>query len=357
MYKSSKKWWLISLAIALIICLGIGTMVAVIDPYFHYHKPLENMYYKLDNERSQNDGIIKNFDYDAIVTGTSMAQNFKTSQVDEIFDSKSIKVTFAGASYSEIGDNIAKALKVNPKVKFVIRPLDYAYLMDDVAETGDAAGTYPTYLYDRNPFNDVNYLFNKEIAFEICLPMIRDMINGKKAGITSFDDYSNWMSDAQFGPDAVLADRTEFAAPSINQPYVKELQDSTKRNVRDNVIAVAKANPDVDFYYYFTPYSIAWWGHVYEDGTLNRRIDAEKDAIEMMLECDNIHLFSFNTEYDLITDLDNYKDECHHGDWVNTDILGMIYSGTNQLTQENYKDYLNQERDFYNSYDYNSLFE
>ncbi len=355
MIKTGKKWMITMLIVLFALLIAIASIIIVVDPYFHYHKPLSGLYYTLDNERSQNDGIIRHFDYDAIVTGTSMAQNYKTSEVDEIFDVNSIKVTFAGGSYNEINDNLETALECNSDIKMVIRPLDYAYLMDDADRVREDLGTYPSYLYDNNPFNDVSYFFNKEILFEICLPMIEDAIAGKEGGITSFDDYSNWMEGTEFGADVVLGDRTEFAQPTTKEPYVDELREATYANITENVISLAQEYPDVDFYYYMTPYSIAWWGGLYEDGTLYRWIAAEQYAIELMLECDNIHLYSFNTEYELTTNLDNYSDECHHGDWVNSQILAWLYSGTDLLTKDNYLDYIADETNFYSTYDYDSL--
>lgn len=66
-----KKWligWIVLVAIMLTM---IGGFVYKIDPYLHYHAPdTEKYYYSLDNERSQNNGIIKHFDYDALITGT-----------------------------------------------------------------------------------------------------------------------------------------------------------------------------------------------------------------------------------------------------------------------------------------------
>lgn len=56
----------------------IGRRVIMVDPFFHYHKPdTATYFYSLDNERSQNDGIIKNFKYDAVITGTSLVENFR----------------------------------------------------------------------------------------------------------------------------------------------------------------------------------------------------------------------------------------------------------------------------------------
>ena len=355
--KSTKKWLGGMLGITLALLVAQGSVIAAVDPYFHYHKPLKNLYYELNNERSQNDGIIRHFDYDAMIIGTSMAENFKTSEMDELFGVNSIKVPFAGGTYKEQNDNIAKAIKYNPNLKLVVRPLDYAYLMDDKDRIRNDLGTYPDYLYDNNPFNDVKYVFNKDILFGICFPMIRDSVKGSQAGITSFDDYANWMNDpeTEFGAKSVLGDRTEYKEPEEIQPFVDEVKEMVKQNITQNVVEVAKANPDVEFYYYLTPYSVAWWGSQKELGNLDRFISAEEYAISLMMECDNIHLYSFNTEFDITCDLDNYSDECHHGDWINSQILAWLYSGTDELTLDNYEEYIKVEREFYSSYDYESL--
>ena len=352
---ASKRWAVALIATVLVILIGLSSVIIAVDPYFHYHAPLSGLYYELNNERSQNDGIIRHFDYDAMIIGTSMAENFKTSEMDELFGTNSIKVPFAGGTYKELNDNIAKAIEYNPNLKMVVRPLDYAYLLDDADRVRNDLGTYPDYLYDNNPFNDVNYIFNKEILFSICFPMLKDAKAGKPAGITTFDDYANWMEDTKFGAKAVLGDRTEYKEPEQVQPFVDEVKEMVKTNIEQNVVELAKANPDVQFYYYLTPYSIAWWGSQMELGTAERFISAEEYAIELMLQCDNIHLFSFNNEYDLTCNLDNYSDECHHGDWINSQILAWLYAGTDQLTPANYKEYIAVERDYYLGYDYDDL--
>lgn len=352
---NAKKWWLATTLIIVLILGALATPIIYIDPYFHYHTPLSSLYYTLDNERSQNDGIIRHFDYDSMIIGTSMAENFKTSEAESLFGGSFIKVPFAGGTYKEQNDNIAKALKYNSDLKVVIRPLDYAYLMDDKDRVRNDLGSYPDYLYDDNPFNDVKYIFNKQILFDICLPMIDESREGTPAGITSFDDYANWMEDASFGADVVLGDRTEYKAPTELQPFADKIKKMVQENITQNVVELAKANPDVQFYYYLTPYSVAWWGSQMELGTVERWIAAEEYAISLMLECDNIHLYSFNNEFNLTTNLDNYSDECHHGDWVNSQILGWLYSGTDRLTKDNYEEYISVEKEFYMNYDYTSL--
>ncbi len=355
MFKSCKSWLLAMFVVLALLLCSMASVIIYVDPYFHYHSPISSLYYELDNERSQNDGIIKHFEYDGMIIGTSMAENFKTSEAEELFGGTFIKVPFAGGTYKEQNDNIATAIEYNPNLKTVIRPLDYAYLMDDANRIRDDLGDYPDYLYDKNPFNDVNYIFNKDILFSICLPMFEQSAAGVAGGVTSFDEYANWADTAEYGAKVVLGDRTEYAKPSEIQPFVDEVKQKVKENITQNVVELAEANPDVDFYYYLTPYSIAWWGSQMELGNAQRWIEAEEYAIELMLQCDNIHLYSFNNEFDVTTNLDNYSDECHHGEWINTQILAWIYSGTDELTLDNYEEYIAVEREFYLGYDYGEL--
>lgn len=114
----TKKWILGWFAIVIVVLSMIIKVVYDVDPYFHYHAPdTDKYYYTLNNERSQNDGISKHFAYDAIITGTSMTENFKTSEMDAIFGTDSIKVPYAGGSYKEINDNLEIALENNRKLR------------------------------------------------------------------------------------------------------------------------------------------------------------------------------------------------------------------------------------------------
>ena len=94
MFKSYKNWLLCMLSLALVLMIAMASVIVYVDPYFHYHGPQSNLYYELNNERSQNDGIIRHFDYDSMIIGTSMAENFKTSEAEEIFGGHFIKTTF-----------------------------------------------------------------------------------------------------------------------------------------------------------------------------------------------------------------------------------------------------------------------
>lgn len=76
----------------------------------------------------------------------------------------------------------------------------------------------------------------------------------------------------------------------------------------------------------------------------------------MILGYDNIHLFSFNNFTEITTDLNNYKDVTHYGEWINSAILQYMKDGKGELTEYNYKKYIEEEYDFYSTFNYNSLF-
>lgn len=353
-----SKIWITGyfLIIAGLLGIVVGRVVRV-DPFFHYHKPLtEKYYYSLDNQRNVNDGIVKHFDYDALIAGTSMVENFRTTEMDSVFGVHSVKVPFAGGSYKEINDNLAAALAYNPNLRIIVRGLDMAYFFDHKDRMREDLGVYPTYLYDNNIFNDVKYVLNRDIIFKRVYSMIKageaeDFV----PGMIDFDQYSYWMDAYTFGANAVLEDEITFEEPGTPVHMTDGEREVIRDNIEQNVIALAEKYPDVTFYCFFTPYSAAWWESRVADGTIYKQIEAEECMIEQILECPNIKLYSFNNRTDITTDLNNYKDLIHYGAWVNSLILKWMHSGQYLLTRENYSDYLAEELSFYTSYDYSAL--
>ena len=63
----------------------VAAVNMLIDPFLHYHAPLGGLQYPLKDERYQNDGIMRNYPYNAVITGTSMCQNFKPSEFDDLW--------------------------------------------------------------------------------------------------------------------------------------------------------------------------------------------------------------------------------------------------------------------------------
>ncbi len=350
-----KKW----ISIFIIELLGIVILsisfCIIVDPFFHYHKPLPQLFYVLNNERYQNDGILKHFSYDAIITGTSMAENFKTSEFNKLFNANSIKVPFSGGTFKEMNDNIATAFRTNHQVKYVVRSLDTYKILSHKDEMRNDLGNYPEYLYNDNWLDDFQYFLNVDVA-KSAVKIIRASIKNKEGGITSFDEYANWNDDYKFGAKSVLKKRTEYKKPDNIECLTEKDKEIIKANIKQNVTDLAYAHPETTFYYFFPPYSVAYWGEEYEKGNLLKNIEIEQFAIELILERPNIKLFSFNTMTGITMDLNNYKDTLHYGEWINSKMLEFMKNDVGLLTKENYKKYIEEEKSLYLNYPYNDLF-
>ncbi len=352
-----KIWITIWFTLSFSIVMFISAEVYKVDPFFHYHKPnISRYYYEISNERSQNDGILKHFDFDAMIVGTSMTENFRTTEMNDIFGCNAVKTPFSGGSYKEINDHIETALKHNNNLKIVVRALDMDRFFDKWDNMRDDLGTYPTYLYDDNPFNDVRYYLNRDIVFSWVYKMISDKKKESfEPGISSFDGYARWQGGYTFGIDTVCPDGIYISNSEMEESLTEEEKGDIKENIKRNVTELADRYPNVDFYYFYSPYSIAWWREILDKGEFEKRLEAEKFITELILPHKNIHLYSFNNRTDIITDLNHYKDNAHYACWINSLMLKWMHDGEGLLSEDNYEDYLKQERKFYSTFDYEGL--
>lgn len=350
-----KKWFKIFIIEIGFVFVIIAACNIIIDPFFHYHKPLSGLFYVLDNQRYQNNGIVRHFDYNAIITGSSMTENFKTSEFNNIFNAKSIKVSSSGATFKEINDNLKTAYRNNHQIKYIVRGLDINYILRDKDSMRKELGQYPIYLYNYILLDDLKYIFNKDVI-KYSLKTLSFLMQGKKGGVTSFDEYANWNAKYKFGREYVLNARTGFKGSGKIERLTSREKEIIKANIKQNVTDLANAHPETTFYYFFPPYSIAHWGELYEQGTLQKNVEIEKYAIELILKCPNIKLFSFNTMVDITIDLRNYRDTTHYGEWINSQMLIYMKNNIGLLTKENYKKYIEEEKVLYLNYPYNELF-
>lgn len=324
----------------------------IVDPYFHFHKPFSFLSYRLYDERYINDGISRHFDYDTIITGTSMAQNFKTSDADRLLGVKSVKETFSGATFREISENLDRALMRRDDIENIIWTMDLNSLVHD--KDLQAYEGYPTYLYDDNIWNDVEYIFNKEIWYHGVLPNLMMTFKGEPS--TTFDEYSSWHKETGLEYISITYKRSDEKKDMIDGLNVEE-KAMLEGNVRQNFVELANKYPDTTFYIFYTPYSICWWDSLNQDGTMKAQFEAELMATELLLQCTNIKLFNFNDKYEIITDLNNYRDKEHYGEKLNTLILEWIAAGDGLVTKDNYLELFEKEKDYYLNYDYDSIYQ
>lgn len=329
MEQKQKKFirnFIIQVAVLLVL---VAAVVVAVDPFFHYHKPVGSLKAVVTKAEYQCIGTVRNFDYDGIVLGSSVAENYNNRWFDEAFGGTTIKGIKSSAATVDLVYYLEEALAAK-KIKNVY------YSMDIFALTADAQKEFPDeslplYLYNRNPFDDVSYIWNKDVVFEHIPYMF---------AMTYLDDYDegtsyNWAQYKTFSGEDTLK---HYSRPESVQPMMEE--EAYKENVDANITLieeVVKAHPETMFHFICPPYSMLWWDAAYRNGETERNLYASMQAAERLLAYENVEMYYFQNKEELITDLDHYMDTVHFSDAINHEIVKWMQEGSYRLTLENYQ--------------------
>ena len=345
----SKKWSIFVVCSILIILLFMAIINMIIDPFFQYSAPKEGLYYALRTEAYINPGIIKNFDYDSILFGSSMVENFKVSLLDEAFGTKTVKIPQPGGYFKNFDILFSIAFQRNPPPKNVFFGFDIARLHNDPKAT---VNPLPEYLYDNKVMNDISYLLNKEVVLRSFYALMKTLQNTSPK---TMDEYGAWQDIAVFGRDEVIKGYSRRLEKNNMRP-ADYLLNVAKENVETNVIPHIRDNPNTSFYIFFPPYSILYWDARMRNGEFESVFNGLRYSMETLLQFENVSLFFFSDSQQIICDLDNYRDSTHFSIDVSNQIAQSLIDGTHQVTLENYDDILNTTYDFLLHFDYDNIF-
>ena len=73
MIQKFLRNFFIGSALLLLLCMAT---VVLFDPFFQYHKPLPGLKAVLTDKEYQCVGSLKNFDYDSVIAGSSVSENY-----------------------------------------------------------------------------------------------------------------------------------------------------------------------------------------------------------------------------------------------------------------------------------------
>lgn len=325
----SKKWALRTLVLMFTSLLLIAALVIIVDPLMFFHKPVSAFGYTIKDDAYQNPGIAKNFDYDAVLVGSSMTQNFSTNMIDDMFDVKSVKLCYSGAYAKTINKILGIAFE-NQKIDTVFWGIDTYALTADVDYL---KYDLPEYLYDKNIFNDIKYVFNKTLIFS-SLKVLYKMRSGQPN--TTMDEAYSWyhLAKDKFVPQFALTLRQKDAEPQVGGGEI--YNENAYANLRQNMAPIIKANPDTEFNFFFVPDSIWAIKDRQIKGTLEGSIKAQQIVVAGLLEYDNVNVYYFKNIESIICDPSNYMDRSHFAIGTNVYILESMLANQHQLTKDNY---------------------
>ena len=344
----SRNYIIASIMGVICVLMLVGGFVYHIDPYFQYHAPNEDMAYNMEmNSFSYyNSGIAKNFSYDTIVTGSSMSRAMLPSYIDKVFACETVKLSMAEARGKDFSI-LFSVVEQNSKLKRVIMGLDtFAFMVDK----DYSAYEKPMYLYDNNPLNDGLYLMNMDGLYE-AKKVLDYTSNG---GVTTtMDDYQNYVLVNTFSEENVISCCADVF-PAEQSDFINEDEQRRKiiENLEQNLIPTIERNKEVDFLFYFPPYSIVRWGNT---SNVAEELESMKIIIERLIDYENVSIYFFQGEQEVITDLEHYMDTIHFDSVVANEVIDFMSDDNNKLRVDNYQKVLDDFEIFIKNYDYNLL--
>lgn len=327
MSRKFIRRFFIGSSILLLLC---ALMVILFDPFFHYHKPLSGLKAVLTEKEYQVPGTLKNFEYDSVIAGSSVAENYYNDWFNEGFDCNVIKAIRSYGATADLCYFLDMAFEYQD-LKYVFYNLDPSALAADPEPTYELTGS-PMYLYDDNYLNDLEYLLNKDVLLE----RIPYLLAQSLAGDYDENDSYNWSQWKQFNSDMALG--LYFRKPEIAemkpQDHYEELLISNLQLLTDRI----SAHPETTFYIFVPPYSMLWWDNIYRDGDTEAYLYNMEQAMSTLLKYENVRFFYFQNDREVITNLENYMDTLHFSQDINHYICNCMIEGSHEITIDNYQE-------------------
>lgn len=345
---NAKRFARLSISLTLVSLMLVAALQIAIDPLFQYHQLWFGLKPVVTDERYQNAGVAKTFDYENVIIGNSLSENFYVSNVEKVFGGKTVKLTAAGSHTADWKYSLDILKNKSPKnILFNLDP----YIMD--TDSDNLKHELPIYLYDYNYLNDVNYLFNFAIVNQYTYQTI------KKNRADKIPDYNKvfcWDETIKTGREETLKHyhRPEKCSEQINADKLKQ----TALSNMDNLNKYYQEMPDTQFVFFCSPFSILYWDKVNQNNGLDAWHETYLTVIGDLVKHQNVSVYFWNDQdiLDTICNLDYYTDEAHYNVDVCKMICNRISNNQGLMNQSNYQDSVNQFFDYLKMYDYDAIF-
>lgn len=346
---TSKKYIIKTITYFVIILIFLGIITVVLDPFSHFHDPLFGMGAVETNERSALIGVAKNSNYDTLLLGSSMSENFEDAWFEDgVIGNSAIKVCLQGAHFSDYKVILDEAIN-KPELKTVVFCLD-TYLLTNNPD--DNPVTIPEYLSNKKVWDDSYYVWNKSVIFEFLPKFIINNIRYKG----SDDKAYVWSDDYEFGSKIAIREYINNRPIAISEMKKFDEYFDYSDQFINSIIPYIESRPDVSFIFYCPPYSMLFWDYSLRTGNIEAETCALERVMKELLTKENVRIFYFQDDINIVSNLDNYRDYSHFKQDVNRYMYECIRDGKKEVTNETYFDKLLNMYEYALEYDYESLF-
>ena len=339
-----------------VLLLLTGIFNLVIDPLYHYHAPVAGTSAYFHNQVYQTSGAALHFTYDSAIVGTSMTENFRSSWFEEL-GLDTIKLSYSGGHSADIRSILDDIYESGNDVRYLFIDVNDYQLTSEPGQTyvgqSDAS-------YGDGVLEGAEYLLNSDVLWMSMGRTVEALTDHQP----SVDAAYTWEDPALFSEEAVkescrayIGELKEQQASATVTAY-----DSTQEMLYcagnlANILPVIEAHPETEFVFFYPPYSILYWQQQVLSGRLEAILEIYGYSMEQLLQYDNVRVFYFQDEEQLIANLDNYRDVCHHTPQINRYIFDCIKNGDREITLENRNYYLENMYRIASQYPYEEIWE
>lgn len=321
--------------------LLVAAVVWAFDPFYQYHAPFFGIRAVLNDRDNQVAGTIRNFQYDSVLVGSSVAENFDSDFLDMTYNGSTLKIIRASGSAADLLYYLEQA-EERQELKNIFWCLDI-FALNASTEVTLYGEDIPRYLHTESILDDLPYLYNKEILLEKIPYMLACSFQGRNTGGHAYD----WSRGKEFG--AVRAMQAYYRS-SIDVPENVEQQDvgEARELIEENIgllTAQIEAHPEIQYRFIFPPYSLLWWDCAYVNGELEERFYILDQTLSALVAYENVELYYFQNQEDIVCNLDNYMDMIHYSPEINQYMLERMAAGENRITLENKDTVLSEMRE------------
>lgn len=318
-----KRFFISFTTTLIIFLLFIGGFVYLVDPFFHFHKPWLGMEAYMENAVYATPGAANHFEYDSVIVGSSMTENFRHSWFEEK-GYNLLKLSYSGAQTKDYETILDMVFNSGNDIRLVIIDLNEFQL---TAKPNSQYTEYPDYLYTNHWYTDVKYLYNYDVFWRSVGKVVGRMTNSEK----TYDDSYTWETPELFSEENAYRDYNNFIETyegflrdgTYVRPERQELLDNCKMHM-DQLTRFAGEHPDTQFIFYYPPYSKLYWEELKAQDTTEDMLAVYVLAKECLKGYNNILMFDFHNEDEIVNDLSIYRDVCHHSNDINYWIYQVI---------------------------------
>ncbi len=354
MHNSNKifqRFTLVVITLTLVALTVFGSVVAKIDPFYIYHGKVDGVNEVIYGQTYQNYGMARFFPYDSLLTGSSMSENFKAEWFDEKYDTKTIKLPFAGGYLTDFERLFKKTFATHETVDYVFFGLDLNNLINPYH---DEYINFDAYQVSNNPIDHFDYLLSKE-AFEYVTNTFLVSRTHKYAQPNYYDMY--FAKDVnEYSKEITFANYERLKDYSDEMELTDDLMENVKKNI-DSITPFFEQEKETQFYVMLTPYNILYWDNVNHLGEVQYRLEALKMMADAFTRYPNVHLYLFGLDEEWITDLEHYKDYIHCDDVISHSMLECLDTDRDYVTHDTYEEKIDAFEKFLSGYDFDALFE